>query len=176
MSVWGTDCQLHAQNHCHCPTNCPTHHFFPTVFLPPSFPPLRLEGEAAKGSEALLAASQEREATLAASLQELRGAMGDLADEAADREDALRRQVGSECGGSVGGGLQAEGGGAEEASVCVGGGGAAGRRCERGAEVAGWGSYLPTWGGPPSVPPTPLAKDAIYPPREVRPPSPHTPS
>ncbi len=52
-----------------------------------------MESEAAKGSEALLAASQEREAALASSLQELRGAMGDMADEAADKEDALRRQV-----------------------------------------------------------------------------------
>ena len=121
--------------------------------LPP--PPLRLEGEAAKGSEALLAASQEREATLAASLQELRSAMGDLADEAADREDALRRQVGSEVGGSVGGGLQADGGGLRR-RVCVCGGE------ERLA------------GGTRGVLRS-LVGEAIYPPREVRPPSPTDP-
>ena len=42
---------------------------------------------------------QEREAALALSLQDLRSAMNDLADEAADKEDALRRQV---CGLCVG--------------------------------------------------------------------------
>ncbi|GAX84327.1 hypothetical protein CEUSTIGMA_g11749.t1 [Chlamydomonas eustigma] len=54
---------------------------------------LKLESEAAKGSEQLLATSQEREAALTASLHDLRATMESLSNNAADKEDALRGQI-----------------------------------------------------------------------------------
>ncbi|KAF5832649.1 hypothetical protein DUNSADRAFT_11394 [Dunaliella salina] len=53
----------------------------------------RAESEAAKGGAQISAAAQEREASLVATIAELQGALGAAENEAANREDMLRRQA-----------------------------------------------------------------------------------
>lgn len=66
----------------------------------------RVENEAGAAQEQVLAAAQEREATLVVNLQELRQAMQDLSEEHANKEDGLRRQVREVVATGAGKGLQ----------------------------------------------------------------------
>lgn len=54
----------------------------------------RAESEVARGGEALLAASRERESLLSCSLHEMGSTMAAREEEWAGREEAFRRQVG----------------------------------------------------------------------------------